>query len=80
MSRKSKQLHKLYHEGEERLERDLSVEKIIKDLRMIKAIVKQKFQNENTKMLLNIHPNNVIDLELSEDDSKAHKTRYMNII
>ena len=44
-----KRLYKLYEEGSERLETDLSLEKLIKHLRDIKVLVKNQLMDDDIR-------------------------------
>ena len=75
ISEKSIQQLKLFQEGERMLEKDMSIEKLIKDMRDIKIIIKEKF-NHNFKNELQYHQRNLIDLDslLAEEESQGLKS------
>ena len=75
ISEKSIQQLKLFQEGERMLEKDMSMEKLIKDIRDIKIIIKEKF-NHHFKNELQYHQRNLIDLDslLAEEENQGLKS------
>ena len=76
--RNHNQLTKLYDKGSEKLEKSLDIVHIIKNLRKLKILVKNKFLDKDTHFKLNHNNKNIIDLECttssSEDDENKRKS------
>ena len=72
LSEKSRYQLKLFKEAEKMLEKDLCVEKLVKDVRDIKIIVKEQFNHRFTNEL-QYHQRNVIDLDsvLAKEQNEA---------
>ena len=81
ISEKSIQQLKLFQEGERMLEKDMSIEKLIKDMRDIKIIIKEKF-NHNFRNELQYHQRNLIDLDslLAEEESQGLKSIPSHVV
>ncbi len=61
--------NKLYKEGSSRIEKELDLVKIIKDLRTLKIIVKNLFLDPEFKLEIDNYKKNIIDLD-EEDGEK----------
>jgi hypothetical protein len=57
----------LYKEGSERIENDLSIERIIKNLRDIKIVIKNTLMTEKERFRIQHNQKNVIDLDRDID-------------
>ena len=64
---KDNQLLKLYENGSKRLKNDLSVERIIKNLRDMRILLKSKFLDHDTLFEIQFNHKNVINLEEDEN-------------
>lgn len=49
------------------LEKDFSIEKLIKNLRDLKLAVKKEIMNDDMRLKIQHLPRNIIDLDLSDD-------------
>ena len=65
----------MFDKGQERLENDFHIEKIIKELRDIRLFMKIDFFDMQTKFRLQHHRKNVIDLEgkSTEEEDKPNE-------
>ena len=61
----------LYKKGSERIEQELSFEKMIKSIRDMKILIKKEILNEDLKFQIQHAEKNVINLEGSDVDEKA---------
>jgi hypothetical protein len=61
-------LNKLFKLGEERLQKDMSVERLIKHLRDLRILVKEEMMNDEKKFKIENNPKNIIDIESGEDE------------
>ena len=57
---------KLYSLGKERIEKDFRAEKLIKNLKDIKLVIKSKLYEQDFKFQVEYNNKNVIDLEEEE--------------
>ena len=62
-----KKLQRLYQAGEERLEEELNIVKIIKNLKNLRILTKNKFIDPKTQVLINHDIKNIINLDESSD-------------
>ena len=72
VSKKSKQQLAVFQEGKRLIEKELQVEKLVKDLRDIKIIIKNHFHHEFKEDLL-YHPRNCIDLDEISGQLEGHR-------
>ena len=61
----------LYKKGQKKIERDFSVERVIKDLRDLKLSVKSQSTNPQLKLDIKYQKKNVIDLDQSGSDTST---------
>lgn len=59
----NKKLTKMFQTGTQRLENEMSIEKILRSLRDLKILIKKKFRDEEQRFLIKYSHKNVIDVE-----------------
>lgn len=69
--RKKNRLWRLYTEGQDRIEKEFDLVKIIKSIRNIKVIMKHKLMNEKLKLEVKHSEKSVIDVESTPSDSTS---------
>jgi hypothetical protein len=76
LSKNSKRLRTLYRVGADRIESDLSIERIVKNLRDIKIMLKNSVKDPSTKFKVQHDLKNCIDVDLDEDELKRRKDKF----
>jgi hypothetical protein len=78
-----KKLKRLISEGKKRITKDLSLEKIIKNLRILKILAQEKLKDDELKFLVHHNPKNVIFLDIDgSPDSEPRETdiKLINLV
>lgn len=72
--RKREKLQKLFEQSQKRIDDELDIVKVIKNIRVFKILLKTFLLNDNIKFEIAHQRKNIIDLEESEqlDDDKSH--------
>ena len=69
--KKKNRLWRLYNEGQDRIEKEFDLVKIIKSIRNMKVIMKHKLMNEKLKLEVKHSEKSVIDVESTPSDSTS---------
>lgn len=72
-SRRTK-LQKLYEIGSEKLEGEMNIVKIIKNLKFLRVLMKKHLADENLQFEIRHDPKNVIDLDAKTEESEPEKS------
>ena len=64
-------LKRLYDNGSDRLEKELSIERVMKNIRDMKILINSKFMTEEERFKIEHNYKNVIDLEVTESSGES---------
>ena len=64
-------MQRLYDRGEESLEKEMDIIRIIKDLRNLKIFIKSKLLDEDTSNMIKLSGLNIIPIDSSSEEEES---------
>lgn len=69
-------MQKLYEIGSDKLEGEMNIVKIIKNLKFLRVLMKKHLADENLQFEIRHDPKNVIDLDAKTEESDKPKSEH----
>ena len=77
-SQNTKQIEKLFEHGQDHLESDLSIDRIVKSIKSLQILSNQSVLNKNQTQMIKYHKANVINLHSGSDKNENMIYEFLN--